>query len=197
MTRHALILAAGASDRMGRDKAALPWLGGKLLLPWLVNTLESSGWTAVAVLSPRTEPFWRERLPAANLRLNPHPERGKTTSIAAGLEALEGNPSPVLITAVDQPRPPELYRRLAAAAEGDRILIPDNDGHRGHPIVFPHRFRDELKALEEQTFGLRGFLDRHRAEATLLPCPADWQRWDFNTPGAYEEALAWFRGQTP
>jgi molybdenum cofactor cytidylyltransferase len=194
VTRHALILAAGASDRMGHDKAALPWLEGELLLPWLVKTLEAAGWTPVAVVSPRTVSFWRERLPSTHLHLNPHPERGKTTSIAAGLQALKEKPGPVLITAVDQPRPPELYARLAGAATSDTILIPNNNGHRGHPLVFPDRFREELSALEEQTFGLRGFLDRHRAETTLVPCPADWQRWDFNTPAAYEEALVWFRG---
>jgi molybdenum cofactor cytidylyltransferase len=191
--RHALILAAGASDRMGRDKAALPWLDGDLLLPWLIKTLEGAEWTTVAVVSPRTEAFWRERLPSTNLQLNPHPERGKTTSIAVGLKALAQKPGPVLISAVDQPRPPELYRSLATVSEGDRIVVPDNNGHRGHPIVFPDRFREELRTLDEQTFGLRGLLDRHRSETTIVPCPTDWQRWDFNTPEAYQEALAWFR----
>jgi molybdenum cofactor cytidylyltransferase len=177
---------------MGHDKAALPWLNGDLLLPWLMKTLEAAGWASTAVVSPQTESFWRERLP--RIQLNPHPERGKTTSIAAGLHALAAHSGPVLITAVDQPRPAELYRQLAAAA-GDAILIPDNGGHRGHPIVFPNRFREELTALDEHTLGLRGFLDRHRAETTFLPCPLDWLRWDFNTPGAYEEALAWFENQ--
>jgi len=192
MPRQALILAAGASDRMGRDKAGLPWLDGELLLPWLVKTLDAAGWAPIAVVSPRTESFWRERLPEACVRLNPHPERGKTTSIAAGLQALTDKPGPVLITAVDQPRPGELYRKVALAAR-DAIVIPDHGGRRGHPIVFPQRLRAELNTLDEETLGLRGFLERHRAETTIILCPTDWQRWDFNTPGAYEEALAWFR----
>jgi molybdenum cofactor cytidylyltransferase len=196
MPRHAVILAAGASDRMGRDKAGLPWLDGELLLPWLMKTLEATGWTPIAVVSPRTESFWRERLPETRVHLNPHPERGKTTSIAAGLQALAKKPGPVLITAIDQPRPAELYRQLAVA-DRDAVLIPDNGGRRGHPIVLPNRLRGELNALDEESLGLRGFLERHRAETTIIPCPVDWQRWDFNTPGAYEEALEWFRNHIP
>jgi molybdenum cofactor cytidylyltransferase len=180
---------------MGQDKAALPWIDDSLLLPWLVKTLREAGWEPVAVVGPHTEPFWRDRLPDAVLRLNPHPECGKTTSIAAGLLALPDEPGPILITAIDQPRPPELYRMLAAPSEGNAILVPDNRGHRGHPIVFPGRFHSQLAALEENSFGLRGFLDRHRAETSYFSCPTDWLRWDFNTPGAYEEALAWFRNR--
>lgn len=191
--RHALILAAGASDRMGRDKAGLPWLEGELLLPWLMKSLHAASWLPHVVVSPRTASFWRRRLPESVIHVNPHPERGKTTSIAAGLEALAGIPGRLLITAVDQPRPLELYRRLAAPEDDGTILIPDNGGRRGHPIVFPHRLRNDLASLNEGTLGLRGFLDLHRAETAILSCPADWQRWDFNTPGAYEEALEWFR----
>lgn len=189
--RHAIILAAGESSRMGRDKAALPWLDGSLLLPWLVKTLGDAGWDPIAVVSPKTEPFWRERLPHMVLRLNPTPGKGKTTSVIIGLRALPENTGPFLITAVDQPRPPELYRLLATAASDSHIVMPDNNGHRGHPIVFPGRFLKQLVSLEEDTLGLRGFLDGHRAETSLLPCPTEWLRWDFNTPGAYEEALAW------
>lgn len=193
--RHAIILAAGESSRMGRDKAALPWLDGSLLLPWFVKTLDETGWHPIAVVSPKSEPFWSERLPRMKIRLNPVPERGKTTSVITGLRALPEDTSSVLITSVDQPRPAELYRMLAAAAGGSHIVVPDHKGHRGHPIVFPGHLLKQLVSLEEETLGLRGFLDRHRAETTLLPCPVEWLQWDLNTPGAYEEAVAWFRGR--
>jgi molybdenum cofactor cytidylyltransferase len=178
---------------MGRDKAALPWLGDTLLLPWLVETLEESGWNPIVVVGPRTDAFWKQRLPEAILRLNPHPERGKTTSVTTGLRALPPNTGPFLVTAVDQPRPRELYELLAAKAGGSSILMPDNNGHRGHPIVFPGRFLNQMATLEEDTLGLRGFLDSHREETSLLPYPAEWLQWDLNTPGAYEQALEWFR----
>ncbi len=190
---HAIILAAGASDRMGRDKAALPWLGDSPLLPWMVKTLATAGWLPKVVLGPHTEPFWRDRLPGVSLCLNPHPELGKITSIQTGLRAVPPRARRILITAVDQPRPPALYRLLANLAGTSPVLVPDNAGHRGHPVVLSAGLREELAALTETTLGLRGFLDKHRAETTLAACPAEWLRWDFNTPGAYREALAWFR----
>lgn len=190
---HAIILAAGASDRMGRDKAALPWLNDSLLLPWMVETLAAAGWRPVVVLGPRTEAFWRHRLPGVSLCLNSHPERGKTTSVIAGLQTLPQEAQHFLITAVDQPRPPALYRLFATLVGTSPILLPDNNGHRGHPVVLARNLRESLGALHEHKLGLRGFLDEHRAETALVPCPAGWLRWDFNTPDAYNEALAWFR----
>lgn len=190
---HAIILAAGASDRMGRDKAALPWLDDLMLLPWMAEALSSAGWQPKVVLGPHTEPFWRDRLPGVFLSLNPHPELGKITSVQTGLQAIPSDARHILITAVDQPRPPALYRLLASLAGTARILVPDNAGHRGHPAVISTVLREEISVVDEQTLGLRGFLDRHRADTTLVPCPAAWLRWDFNTPETYQEALAWFR----
>lgn len=178
---------------MGRDKAALPWLDHSLLLPWLVRALTSAGWLPKVVVSPHTEPFWRARLPGDCLCLNPRPELGKITSIQTGLRAVPPEARNILFTAVDQPRPPALYRLLARLAGSSPVLVPDNAGHRGHPAVVSAALREELSTLEENRLGLRGFLDRHRADTTLVPCPAEWLRWDFNTPEAYREALAWFR----
>ncbi len=178
---------------MGRDKAALPWLDESLLLPWMVNALSSAGWQPKVVLGPHTEPFWRDRLPGGSLCLNPRPELGKITSVQTGLRAIPPDARAILITAVDQPRPPALYRQLARLAGTSAVLVPDHAGHRGHPVVLSADFRDELATLSEQSLGLRGFLDEHRTDTTLVPCPQDWLRWDFNTPDAYHEALAWFR----
>lgn len=37
---HAIILAAGQSARMGREKSSLPWLKGQPLLLWMVEELQ-------------------------------------------------------------------------------------------------------------------------------------------------------------
>ena len=97
-----------------------------------------------------------------------------------------------------QPRPKALYRRLREAAQthGRKILVPDRQGGRGHPVVLASSFRNELLALDENSQGLRGLLDAHREETGRLPdCNPAWLRWDLNTSGAYEEALAFFQSQ--
>ena len=195
---HAIILAAGRSARMGREKSSLPWLKGLPLLLWMVEELSVAGWSPVVVLRPEHFAFWEFALPKGCAVANPEPDRGKTTSLAAGLHHVPPDSKWLLLTAVDQPRPAALYRRLreAAQAHSGRILVPDRLGGRGHPVVLAGSLRNQLLALDEGSQGLRGFLDAHREETYRLPdCNPAWLRWDLNTPGVYEEALAFFQSQ--
>jgi molybdenum cofactor cytidylyltransferase len=192
----AVVLAAGNSGRMGREKARLPWLDGKSLLQWTVDTLTATGWQPLVVLGPEHFAYWDAKLPASCAVLNPDPARGKTTSLAAGVKAVPGNAERILITAVDQPRPAALYERLSRESEtsGEKILVPDHLGRRGHPVVISGSFRNELFSLDEGTLGLRGWLDAHRAETLhLANCDPAWLQWNLNTPAAYEEALMFFQ----
>ena len=120
-------MAAGRSSRMGREKSRLPWLDGKMLLPWIVDELTSAGWLTTVVLGPDTFAYWGAVLPGGCAVLNPDPDKGKTTSIACGAERLADDTKWILLTAVDQPRPPALYGRLqreAAAQTGAKIIVP-------------------------------------------------------------------------
>jgi molybdenum cofactor cytidylyltransferase len=193
---HAVILAAGQSSRMNRQKAALPWIGGKALLPWMVDALTDGGWETTAVVSPETFVHWEATLPAGCAVLNPEPARGKISSLVCGVEKLPQEAKWILISAVDQPRLPMLYHRLRreADAESAKIIVPANESSRGHPVVLGGELRDELLAIDEGSLGLRALLDAHRLETYRLPDsdPAECQ-WDLNTPAVYEEALAFFR----
>lgn len=193
---HALILAAGRSSRMGREKARLPWVGGKTLLSWMVDALSQAGWKTTAVLGPDSFAYWNATLPAGCAVRNPDPARGKTSSLICGVETLPPDAGWILISAVDQPRPPALYHRLraAAAAHPAKILVPTREGSRGHPVVLTGALRHELLALEEKSQGLRGLLDSHRAETYRLTDgdAAEWQ-FDMNTPDAYDRALRSFQ----
>lgn len=196
MSYFAIVLAAGNSGRMGREKARLPWLDGKSLLQWTVDVLESAGWQPLVVLGPNHFAYWNAELPAGCAVLNPDPSRGKTTSLAAGVQSVQRDATRILITSADQPRPPALYERLRRESETSRekILLPDHCGKRGHPIVIAGSARDELLALGEDSQGLRGWLDAHRAETRrLMDCDPAWLKWDLNTPAEYEEALGFFK----
>ena len=193
----AIVLAAGRSSRMGQDKAKLAWLDQKSLLQWLIDELTTAGWSPLAVVGPNTFDYWKSALRGTCVVLNPDPDRGKTTSIACGAEQLPEDTKWVLLTAVDQPRPPSLYRRLhevAAKQAENKIIIPSSGNRRGHPVVLPGALRSELLALDENSRGLRGLLDAHLSEIHRLPedIPAEYS-WDLNTPETYESALKWFR----
>lgn len=189
----ALILAAGSSTRMGREKAGLPWLNGLPLLLWMVETLSSAGWRPLVVLGPAQLEFWVPSLPHGCAVLNPHPEHGKTTSLKAGISAVPREAKHILVTAVDQPRPRAVYSRMfdAARSHHQTILVPDRDGHRGHPVVLPGHLRGELLETTEESAGLHGLLGRHKVERLPGFDPRVLQ-WDLNTPADHEEALRFF-----
>lgn len=194
--RHfAVILAAGLSQRMGRDKAELPWLEGKFLLEWTVDTLLQSGWQPVVVLGPHNHARWIDALPRALVILNPHAGEGKTTSIAAGVQVLPPEVRSILLAGIDQPRPPALYANLRRDANRrtESIIAPEKKGRNGHPIVCHARLQDQLAHLCEEHQGLRGLLQDHQDSVYRQPCDPAWLQWDFNTPTAYLEAFDWFR----
>ncbi len=195
----AIILAAGQSTRMKREKSGLPWIDGKALLPWMVDSLSDAGWQTTAVLSPESFTHWESTLPAGCAVLNPDPTRGKTSSLTCGVETLSLDTKWILISAVDQPRLPALYRRLRKEAETReaKIIVPARDGRRGHPVVISGTLREKLLVVDENSQGLRGLLDGYRPETHRLPDgdAEEWQ-WDLNTPDAYEKALAFFRNHS-
>lgn len=180
---------------MGEDKAALPWLSGKSLLAWTVDALSQAGWQPIVVLGPHNHARWVDALPRALIALNSHAEEGKTTSIASGVQALPPDVDSILLTGIDQPRPPELYASLReeATRRDESIIAPNKNGRSGHPIVCHARLKEQLANLCEEQLGLRGFLQNHQNSVYRLPCDPTWLQWDFNTPAAYQEALHWFR----
>lgn len=189
----AIVLAAGQSSRMGRDKAGLPWLGGRTLIEWMVGELAAAGWEHVIVAGPHNAEALRA-LSLGTIVENPSPGRGKTTSIATGVRASPRGARWLLLTAVDQPRSRSVYRRLREEAEqaGAQLVVPGFAERRGHPVVLSAELRDCLLCLDEGRGGLRGLLEE-RSEGTLrVAFEPDDVRWDVNTPAAYVEARAWF-----
>ncbi|MDX2227021.1 MAG: nucleotidyltransferase family protein [Verrucomicrobiae bacterium] len=193
----AIILAAGLSSRMGREKAALPWVGGTTLLEWTVALLVQTGWNPVVVLGSHNYPLWLPRLPQRQLVHNARSQSGKITSLAAGVREVPEEEGFFLVTSVDQPRPGEVYEllRQVCLQGNDPILVPDRAGRRGHPVVFHNRFRADLMHLSEATLGMRGFLDGQAGVIRRVPCDPRWLSWDCNTPDTYREALDWFTEQ--
>ena len=145
-----IILAAGESSRMGRDKALLPYprqsptsgpaetfLSGHIRL----FREHADAVTVVAgknrdSISPVAAAF------GASVTVNPAPERGQFSSLQTGLrEALNRGFDSVLITLVD--RPPIRTETLAtlkqsfeaAITDGKWAVIPQHHDHHGHPIL--------------------------------------------------------------
>src|SRR5262249_45391219 len=104
VTLAGIILAAGASSRMGADKALLPY-AGTTFLEHLVELLLPRVAPVIVVLGHHAERI-RAVLPAAlgaEIVLNPDYRSGQLSSLQAGIRALPGGAEAALIILVDHP----------------------------------------------------------------------------------------------
>ncbi|MEE9198817.1 MAG: NTP transferase domain-containing protein, partial [Dehalococcoidia bacterium] len=110
----AILLAAGLSTRMERNKALLPWLGSTLLEYQLRQLARSRVKQTVLVLGHEAEILrpLASGVPGLRVAVNPHYEKGRAGSVVTGVKALDPCTSVVLILGVDQPRPAELIDQL-------------------------------------------------------------------------------------
>ena len=145
----AVVLAAGASRRMGAPKAALR-LGDATLLARVIDAL--SACAPIVVVAGADEAAVRAALPAgsaAEVIVNPRPERGQLSSLQTGLRHLMATSAApgAVVALVDHPRVArETVERLVRAAGGGRhaVVVPVHDGRRGHPIVLMRGVWDEV-----------------------------------------------------
>jgi CTP:molybdopterin cytidylyltransferase MocA len=134
----AIVLAAGASSRMGRPKALLPLDEGDRFVERIHRTLLDAGLDPiVVVVRPELEAPVRALLPTTVVAVNRNPERGQLSSLLVGLESL-GWPAAALVTLVDLPlvRVETVNALIAAwARSGAPLVRPLTRGRRGHPLV--------------------------------------------------------------
>ncbi len=147
-----LILAAGRSSRMGRDKALLDYRG-RTFLNHLVYLALPRVDAVVAVLGHNAAGIAKTlpRTPRVRAVVNEEYDRGMLSSLQRGLQELSAGPDWILWMLVDHPavRGRTLDMLLAAAAATDApLVIPQVGGERGHPVVLSMAVAEELRALD-------------------------------------------------
>jgi molybdenum cofactor cytidylyltransferase len=138
-----IILAAGASTRMGTDKALLKFPGTEenflsaqiaSLKPHCEMVLVVAGRNASAL---KTDVYRK----AADLVVNPDPDRGQFSSLQVGLQALlNRGRNFALITHVDRIPPRSQTINALKDAFGGRaretwMVVPEYGGVHGHPVL--------------------------------------------------------------
>lgn len=202
MTRNckfcAVILAAGASSRMGRDKALLPWPPGSqsgTLLSAAILALRPFANRVIVVAGKNQETLApiAEELGAMVVR-NPAPERGQFSSLQVGLsEALGCGYDAAMMTPVDcPPLSAASLEALRAAfeqarARGAWAVAPENNGRHGHPL-FASRELIEAFLNAPATSNAREVKRAHAERFEYLTVPDPLLTADLNTPEEYEAA---------
>jgi molybdenum cofactor cytidylyltransferase len=192
MNLAAIILAAGASRRMGTPKALLDWKG-QPFLDHLIALYADTCDPVIAVLGHHA-PEIRAAVRQANRACfveNPDPDRGMLSSLQCGLRALPADVEGFLFTPVDQPAVPRAVpANLAALLEqGALIAVPRYQGRRGHPVACAARLK--LEFLDHPVNGTpRDIVARHRDQTRSLDVADAGVVEDVDYPQDYERLVA-------
>jgi molybdenum cofactor cytidylyltransferase len=182
----AIVLAAGASSRMGQAKAALT-LGqtGETLVARVIRTLLSGGSPDVVVVGGAHVDAVRNAMPLhePRARMIEHAgwQQGQLSSLLAGLTAiddplLEG----ALVTLVDVPLvAPSTVAAVIAEWRRTRapIVRPAQGDRHGHPVMFDASVFQDLREADPSV-GAKAVFAKHRLRIVNV---------DVNDPGAFED----------
>jgi len=142
----AVVLAAGASTRMGRPKALLEYKG-RSFVACAVELATRAGCAPVVVVTGAVE--LADQGLAASVIHHPTWPEGQLGSLQRGLAAL-ADPAGVLVLTVDRPhlRVSTIVTLVAAFRTSPQFSWqPAHAGRRGHPIIYPRSLLPALKAL--------------------------------------------------
>lgn len=197
----AVVLAAGKSERMGRNKLLLE-VEGRTILDRLLDALDDSAVDEVyVVLGHRPE----ELLPLveghkAEAVINPDYEEGMTSSFKAGLKRVTADAT-FLVLGDQLGLEAELLGSMVARMESEPkalIVSPVHEERSGHPVLFRKALYQEILDLGEIET-LRDVVQRHN-ENRLLVEGGVWCSMDIDTQEEFEEAKRLFeasRGAGP
>ena len=181
-----VILAAGASSRMGCPKALLEYQGESFLRR-LSGMLAGVCGRVVVVLGYDAERVGTAAPESVQTVINPAPERGMLSSLQCGLRALDAEA--VLFLPVDYGGiGRSTVARVAAEAGTAEIVVPVFAGRHGHPVCVSRAISMELLALPE-TARAREVIRRHRSETRYVMVDDPGVVNDVDTPEDYRALL--------
>lgn len=187
----AVILAAGRSRRMGREKALLPF-GPSTAIERILAALAGAGVSRVVVVTRADlAPAIAAGRPAgAEIVVNPQPDGEMLDSIRLGARELASSLEAFFVWPVDHPAVAgTTIAALVAVADRRLAAIPTHGDRRGHPALVGMDLKEELLALPAG-LGLRE-LWRSRAESVReIPVPDPGVVANVDTPEGYADALA-------
>jgi molybdenum cofactor cytidylyltransferase len=175
----AVILAAGASSRMGRPKAFLEYRG-ETFLGRLVRIFRVYCEDVLVVTSADMG------VDGARVVMNPEPERGMLSSLQCGLAAIGPEAQAAVFTPVDVPAiTGSTVGRVVTEWSGEAIRIPRFKGRRGHPVLVSQGLIAEFLAMPS-TARTNEVIRRHEGEIAYVDVDDPGILTDVDTPADYE-----------
>ncbi|MBA2340889.1 MAG: nucleotidyltransferase family protein [Pyrinomonadaceae bacterium] len=187
----ALLLAAGRSRRMGAFKPLLPFGHNGTVAETCIANLRAAGIEEIVVVIGHRAEEMKQRLANLSVRfaVNREAESEMNISIKRGVEMLAEDSTDVLIHLVDLPGVAgETIKEIATAPpvikDEPRLIVPENDGRGGHPVLIDCAYRTELLSLDPAR-GLRSLFDEQHHLVRRLSVGSPYILRDIDTPEDY------------
>lgn len=177
----AVLLAAGAGERIGRRPKSLLELGGVPIIRRTLIALSGAGIDEVVVVlghhadqvGPAVENF------PVTVVHNPNPDEGLVSSQRLGLAALRGKLDAVVVALADQPliNAQDVTSLISAwkkRPQGTTVVYPQVEGKRGNPVIFSSEVIEQIVS-DGSHVGCREWQSRH--PAMVAPFATDNRRY--------------------
>lgn len=172
-----VIVAAGRSSRMGRQKALIE-VGGEMILARLAAVMSEAGLDPLIVVASG------ETMDAALMELSGvvliegDPDAEMIDSVAHGIDRVGPLPKGAIIQPVDAPFTSAAMIEKLLSGDLGQARVLSHSGSPGHPIYVPRSAFDAIRA--RTAGGLRAVLDK--AGATFVPWDDEKVLADLDTP---------------
>ena len=190
----AIILAAGESKRMGLapgGKQLLP-LGDSTILEKTIDNVVASAVDETIVVLGYSAAEIRSKIDCRPVKivLNSEYRNGMSTSVIAGLKAVEAGTEAILLVLGDQPfiRSQVINRLISEYKSHDKgIVVPSYRGKRGHPVIISLSYEYLLLSIKGDV-GAREIIYHHPDDVLEVEMDSVEITIDIDTPEEYRAA---------
>ena len=160
-----IILAAGSSIRLGRDKALID-VGSQALISWISGRLSGRVDNITVVTNETNFEEISKIVSDAIVVINSDPHKGRTGSLKVGIESIDSSGAEdyrLLVGPVD--RPGFSDSTLERLISSDQTCCPMKEGRGGHPLAL---VREDVEKVRKSSANipLREVIEASRFEVS-------------------------------
>lgn len=185
-----IILAAGFSRRMGKDKMLLPYKEKSILRHVIDQSLNSSLSGISVVVNPEVPGLFQEAVGGNKIIVNDQAIDGLSTSIKLGINTVPNEMKAVMFLLGDQPLISTEDINCVIQEyniHGSLIVQASYKGNKGYPVLFDREMFPQLLKISGDE-GDRMILDKYQHQAVFAEMNKGLLQ-DINTIEDYEELI--------